>query len=61
MITSPPKRGVISPSTNCGSYFAYTLEDLRAAQRLRWQVFVEEMGARLTASEPGLVNDRSCC
>lgn len=38
--------------------FANTLEDLRAAQRLRWQVFVEEMGARLTGSEPGLESDR---
>jgi putative hemolysin len=28
--------------------------DLRDAQRLRWQVFAEEMGARLSTPEPGL-------
>jgi len=38
--------------------FANTLEDLRAVQRLRWLVFVEEMGARLTGGEPGLESDR---
>jgi putative hemolysin len=29
-------------------------DDMRAAQRLRWKVFAEEMGARLTTPEPGL-------
>jgi putative hemolysin len=38
--------------------FANTLEDVREVQRLRWQVFVEEMGARLSGSEPGLESDR---
>lgn len=28
-------------------------EDVRTAQRLRWQVFAEEMGARLDTPEPG--------
>jgi putative hemolysin len=37
--------------------FADTLEDLRAAQRLRHRVFVEEMGARLTLAEPGIESD----
>ena len=38
--------------------FANTLEDVREAQRLRWQVFVEEMGAKLSGNEPGLESDR---
>lgn len=33
-------------------------EDVRAAQRLRHQVFVEEMGARLHPDEPGIESDR---
>lgn len=33
-------------------------EDLRAAQRLRHRVFVEEMGARLHTDEPGIESDR---
>jgi putative hemolysin len=37
---------------------ATTPEDLRAAQRLRWQVFVEEMGARVEVDEPGIESDR---
>src|SRR5262245_10703710 len=32
--------------------------EVRAAQRLRWRVFVEELGARLESSEPGLDSDR---
>lgn len=32
-------------------------EEVREAQRLRYRVFVEEMGARLTNSEPGLDRD----
>jgi putative hemolysin len=32
-------------------------EEVRAAQRLRYQVFVEEMGARLTDGEPGIETD----
>lgn len=38
--------------------FADTLEDLRAAQRLRHRVFVQEMGARLPLAEPGIESDR---
>lgn len=38
--------------------FADSLEDLRAAQRLRHRVFVEEMGARLPLTEPGIESDR---
>jgi len=33
-------------------------EEVRAAQRLRYQVFVEEMGARLDLEEPGIESDR---
>ena len=33
---------------------AQTADDVREAQRLRWQVFAEEMGARLNTPEPGL-------
>ena len=29
-------------------------DEVREAQRLRWQVFAEEMGARLDSPEPGL-------
>lgn len=32
--------------------------DVREAQRLRWQVFAEEMGARLDTPQPGLDIDR---
>jgi putative hemolysin len=37
---------------------AATPDDLRAAQRLRWQVFVEEMGARVDCDEHGIEADR---
>ena len=37
---------------------AVTAEDVRSAQRLRHRVFVEEMGARLHAGEPGIESDR---
>lgn len=33
---------------------ATTERERRAAQRLRWRVFADEMGARLTSNEPGL-------
>lgn len=36
---------------------AATAADIRAAQRLRYQVFVEEMGARLNCAEPGIESD----
>lgn len=31
--------------------------EIRAAQRLRWRIFAEEMGARLHSGEPGLDQD----
>lgn len=37
---------------------ADSADDVRAAQRLRWQVFSEEMGARLSSPEAGLDIDR---
>jgi len=37
---------------------AHSLEDLRAFQRLRYKVFVEEMCAKLPISEPGIESDR---
>jgi putative hemolysin len=37
---------------------AASAEDIRAAQRLRYRVFVEEMGARIEPGEPGIETDR---
>jgi putative hemolysin len=37
--------------------FARSATERRAAQRLRWRVFAEEMGARLPSREPGLDQD----
>lgn len=37
---------------------AATPDDVRAAQRLRYEVFAEELGARLDTPEPGLDIDR---
>ncbi len=37
---------------------ARTQDDVRAAQQLRWQVFVEELGAHVDSPEPGLDADR---
>ncbi|MDA0225601.1 MAG: GNAT family N-acetyltransferase [Proteobacteria bacterium] len=37
--------------------FARSESDVRDAQRLRWQVFGEEMGARLSSREPGIDQD----
>ncbi len=37
---------------------ASTAEDVRAAQRLRYKVFVDEMGARLDCAQPGIEADR---
>jgi putative hemolysin len=37
---------------------ATTSEEIRAAQHLRYQVFVEEIGARLHTDEPGIESDR---
>ncbi len=38
--------------------YARSEADVRAAQELRWRVFSEEMGARLSSPEPGLDQDR---
>jgi putative hemolysin len=37
---------------------AATPADIRAAQQLRYRVFVEEMGAKLSCTEPGIESDR---
>lgn len=37
---------------------ATTADEVRAAQRLRYRVFVEEMGARLACAVPGIESDR---
>ena len=37
---------------------AHTRSDLVDAQRLRWRVFAEEMGAQLNSGEPGIDSDR---
>jgi putative hemolysin len=36
---------------------AASADDIRAVQRLRYRVFVEEMGARIEAGEPGIESD----
>lgn len=38
--------------------YARSSTDIREAQKLRWQVFAEEMGARLSSTEPGIDCDR---
>ncbi|NDU86193.1 MAG: GNAT family N-acetyltransferase [Ferrovum sp.] len=38
--------------------YARSVEDVRAAQQLRWRVFHEEMGAFLRSPEPGVDQDR---
>lgn len=38
--------------------YARSSADLRAAQKLRWRVFAEEMGAHLNSQEPGVDMDR---
>jgi putative hemolysin len=45
--TSPPEPGALVVS------WARQQDDIRAVQRLRYRVFVEEMGARLKTSLPG--------
>jgi putative hemolysin len=37
---------------------ALTEDEVRAAQRLRWRVFVDELGAHVDSPEPGLDADR---
>jgi putative hemolysin len=44
--------------TSLAVTLARSREDVRAAQRLRWQVFVDELGAHVESPEPGLDADR---
>lgn len=50
------------PGNNTGrrysAGFARNADDIRAAQRLRWRVFAEELGARLPSRRPGIDQDR---
>jgi putative hemolysin len=48
------------PRTDPGLVLALarTEDDVRAAQRLRWRVFVDELGARIDSPQPGLDVDR---
>lgn len=52
----------LEPAPVCAPRLQITLArteaEVRAAQRLRWQVFAEEMGARLATPQPGLDIDR---
>ena len=53
--------GVDAASTGNGGYSLLVAKDstnVRAAQRLRYRVFAEEMGARLHSSEPGIDIDQ---
>jgi putative hemolysin len=61
LLASSTPQGVDSASAGTGGYsllVAKDSDDVRAAQRLRYQVFAEEMGARLhsreSRAEPGL-------
>jgi putative hemolysin len=38
--------------------YGRSMSDIRAAQKLRWRVFAEEMGACLNSPEPGVDRDR---
>jgi putative hemolysin len=38
--------------------FAHTASEVKEAQRLRWKIFAEELGARLSTDEPGVDRDR---
>lgn len=49
-------RSATQPKLRIG--MARHTDDVRAAQRLRHQVFIEEMGARLQTDEPGIESDR---
>ncbi|MFJ7497028.1 GNAT family N-acetyltransferase [Streptomyces sp. NPDC097727] len=62
-VTSPPAAPVVParPAPPASSRYRVSLavdqEDVRAAQRLRHQVFAGELGARLEGAEPGLDSD----
>ncbi|MDG4553698.1 MAG: GNAT family N-acyltransferase [Candidatus Competibacter sp.] len=53
----PPPKGALQVD------FAESVEDVRAAQQLRYEIFAGEMGARLHNRIPGLDHDRldACC
>ena len=48
-----PPRGALSRDGGLSVVWARHADEVREAQRLRYQVFVEEMGARLPVSVPG--------
>jgi len=52
----PKAEGVARPRLSIGLATGY--EDVDAAQRLRYRVFVEEMGARTDSRLPGIERDR---
>ena len=43
--------------TQLSVHLARDAAEVREAQRLRWRVFADEMGARLQAAEPGVDSD----
>lgn len=43
----------VGPCERLAVRFATTAQEVRDAQRLRWRVFAEEQGARLSTAEPG--------
>ncbi|MFJ3334948.1 GNAT family N-acetyltransferase [Streptomyces sp. NPDC086766] len=51
---SPPARAAAPGASGYVVSLARDQDDVRAAQRLRYQVFAQEMGARLDGPEPGL-------
>jgi putative hemolysin len=58
MQTPDSHRMLPSPEPALTVTLARTRDDVRAAQRLRWQVFVEELGAQVDSPDPGLDVDR---
>jgi putative hemolysin len=62
MLRSEPGAGRAA-SPRLSVHLARTESDVREAQRLRWRVFAEELGARLRSPVPGLdidLYDRHC-
>jgi putative hemolysin len=56
LLQQPERRPIERRRYSVG--FARGADEIRAAQRLRWRVFAEELGARLGADEPGVDHDR---
>ncbi|HUJ88496.1 MAG TPA: GNAT family N-acyltransferase [Burkholderiales bacterium] len=50
-------RAIVRSGRRYSLAFAHSDAERREAQRLRWRVFVEEMGARLRSREPGVDED----